>query len=283
MIVEEAPGIFSAPHSTAAGKNVIVLGEQAALAIDVGAYPEEGRLMADFIRERGYDPNRVIITHGHRDHILGGEAFRGSDVYAPRKTVAEIQRQIPSFRRQLGLDEAAISARILHPTITFDSQLWIDLGARQLHLFPTPGHSPDIVSIYLSDCRLLVASDTVVTGIVPAIFHSSLELEASINQLKQLDIETLIAGHGPVLRGQAVIQEWLNWLTAYIGDIRSAVASMIAAGERKRDAIVESIRYDEHIGERLPKDRHGMPKRHRNAVAKIADEEMAATCYDWAQ
>lgn len=282
MIVEEAPGIFSAPHSTAEGKNVIVLGEQAAIAIDVGALPEEGRLMADFIRERGYDANRVIITHGHRDHILGGEVFRGADVYAPRKTVAEIQRQMPGFCRQLGLDEAAISARIPHPTITFESQLWIDLGKRQLHLFPTPGHSPDIVSIYLSDCRLLFASDTVVTGIAPAIFHSSRELEASIHRLKQLDIETLISGHGPVLRGQAVIQDWLNWMTAYIGDIRNAVASMIAAGERDRAAIVESIRYDEYIGERLPKDRHGMPKRHRMAVAKIADEEMAATCCDWA-
>ena len=275
MIVEEARGIFSVPHSAAEGKNVIVLGENAAIAIDVGTYPEEGRQMADFISARGYNLNRVIITHGHRDHILGGEAFHGSDVFAPRKTVAEIQRQIPNLSRQMGLDDAAITARILHPTITFENQLWIDLGNRQLHLFPTPGHSPDIVSIYISDCRLLVASDTVVTGIVPAIFHSSLELQASINRLKQLDIETLISGHGPVLHGQAVIQDWLNWLTTYIGNIRSAISGMIAAGERDRGAILESIGYDEYIGDRLPQDKHGMPKRHRNAVAKIVDEQFS--------
>ncbi len=282
MIVEEAHGIFSVPHSAAEGKNVIVLGRETAIAIDVGTYPEEGRQLADFISARGYKPNRVILTHGHRDHILGGEAFRGADVFAPRKTLGEIQHQIPGLAKQMGLAEDAIRQRILHPTITFDEQLWLDLGNRQLHLFPTPGHSPDIVSIYISDCRLLVASDTVVTGIVPAIFHSSAALESSIKGLKKLDIETLISGHGPVLHGHATIQDWLNWLSAYISGVRRAVAKMIAAGERDRSAVLESIGYDEFIGDRLPKDKHGMPKRHRNAVGKIADEEMAARCYDWA-
>ena len=282
MIVEEARGIFSVPHSAAEGKNVIVLGEKAAVAIDVGTYPEEGGQMADFIRDRGYAPNRVIITHGHRDHILGGEAFKDADVFAPRKTIDEIRRQIPSLSAQLGLEAAELEARILHPTITFENQLWLNLGRHQLRLFPTPGHSPDIVSIYVSGEKLLIASDTVVTGIVPAIFHSSAALEASIKGLKQLEIETLIAGHGPVLHGQALIQAWLTWLTRYISGVRNAVARMIDAGERDRGSILESISYDEYIGDRLPRDKHGMPKRHRATVAKIADEEMAARCCDWA-
>lgn len=52
---------------------------------------------------------------------------------------------------------------------------------------------------------------------------------------------------------------------------------MIAAGERDRGAILAAISYDEYVGDRLPVDKHGMPKRHRNAVGKIADEEMAAS------
>jgi len=282
MIVEEAPGIFSVPHSAADGKNVIVLAGNTAIAIDVGTYPEEGRQMADFIRARGYNPNRVILTHGHRDHILGGEAFRGADVFAPRKIVDEIQRQIPALRQQMGLADAEIRARILYPTITFDGQMWLDFADRQLRLFPTPGHSPDIVSIYIHEFRLLIASDTVVTGIVPAIFHSSAELETSINGLKRLEIETLISGHGPVLRGQEKIQDWLTWLTTYIGSLRRAASRMICAGERDRASLIESIGYDEYIGDRLPKEKHGMPTRHRKAVAKIVDEELAATCCAWA-
>ena len=276
MIVEVAPGIYVTPHSAAEGKNVIAFGASSAYAIDVGTQPEEGALMADFIHERGYAPNRVVITHGHRDHILGGEAFQGADVYAPRETIEEIQRQIPNLCRQMGLDERAIKARILQPTITFRDQLWLDLGGKQLHFFPTPGHSPDIVSGYISEHRLLIASDTVVTGIVPAIFHSSRALEASINRLKQLPIDLLIAGHGPVLQGSAAVRDWLDWLTAYISGVRSAVARMIGAGLRDRDVIAESISYDRYIGGRLPQDKHGMPKRHRKAVLKIVDEELAS-------
>lgn len=102
-------------------------------------------------------------------------------------------------------------------------------------------------------------------------------MEASIKGLKQLDIETLISGHGPVLHGQAVIQDWLNWTSRYVSGVRSAVRSMIAAGERDRGAILAAISYDEYVGDRLPVDKHGMPKRHRNAVGKIADEEMTAS------
>lgn len=275
MIHEEAPGIYSVPHSAAEGKNVIVFSKSMAIAIDVGTFPEEGEMLANFIREKGYEPNKVIITHGHRDHILGGEVFQGSDIYAPRKTVDEIERQIPSLAKQLDLDIDTITTRILHPTFTFDDQMWINLGDKQLHLFPTPGHSPDIVSIYVKEHNLLIASDTVVTGIVPAIFYSSRELESSLNKLKSLDIETLIAGHGRVLYGRDTVQDWLNWLTQYISGVRIAIQKKITSGERDIDAIADSIDYDQYIEDRLPKDKHGMPKRHRNTVLQIIAEELS--------
>ena len=276
MIEEVAGGIYAVEHSAAEGKNVIVFGESVAVAIDVGTYPEEGQQMADFIRGKGYAAKRVIITHGHRDHILGGEAFQGADVFAPRETVAEIQRQIPTLCAQMALDEAAISARILHPTITFHDQLWMNVDDKALHLFPTPGHSRDIVSIYLEKQRLLIASDTVVTGIVPAIFYSSRRLEESISRLRLLEIDTLIAGHGPVLFGSEAIQDWLNWLITYISGVRRAIRTLLNAGERDSETIIASVDYDAYIGDRLPKDMHGMPKRHRDTVRQIMEEELAA-------
>ena len=276
MIQEEAPGIYSVPHSAAEGKNVIILGETSAIAVDVGTFPEEGQEMADFISDKGYEAKRVIITHGHRDHILGGECFHGADVFAPHKTLDEIQYQIPQLASQLDLAIETITARILHPTITFDDQLWMNLGNKTLHLFPTPGHSPDLASIYIKEHRLLVASDTVVTGIVPAIFYSSRELEKSLNKLLKLEIETLIAGHGPVLYGQVTITDWLNWLIQYISGVRGEVQSILASGENDENAITDAIDYDKHIGTRLAKDKHGMPKRHRNTVLKIIEEEKAS-------
>ena len=102
MINEEAPGVYSIPHSAADGKNVIIFGDTSAIAVDVGTYPEEGLEMADFIRDKGYKANRVIITHGHRDHILGGEAFHGSDVYAPYENTCRNSTTNSTTRHTVG-------------------------------------------------------------------------------------------------------------------------------------------------------------------------------------
>ena len=192
------------------------------------------------------------------------------------KTLAEIQRQIPQLATQLDLDTDTITARILHPTITFDDRLWIDMGNKTLHLFPTPGHSRDLASIYIKEHRLLIASDTVVTGIVPAIFFNSRELEKSLKHLLNLEIDTLIAGHGPVLYGQDTITDWLKWMIRYISDVRSEVQTCLASGEMDSDAIADAIDFDKHIEGRLAKDKFSMLQRHRNTVLKIIEEEKAA-------
>jgi len=41
--------------------------------------------------------------------------------------------------------------------------------------------------------------------------------------------------------------------------------------------LCDAITYENYVGDRLPVDRHGMPKRHRNTVLKIVKEELEAT------
>jgi glyoxylase-like metal-dependent hydrolase (beta-lactamase superfamily II) len=36
--------------------------------------------MADFIRERGYATNDIVLTHGHGDHIYGAEPLKSGQV-----------------------------------------------------------------------------------------------------------------------------------------------------------------------------------------------------------
>ena len=47
----------------------------------------------------------------------------------------------------------------------------------------------------------------------------------------------------------------------------------IGAGIPAED-VAAQIEFDEFIGDRLPKNRNGMPQRHLNTVAKIVEEEM---------
>ena len=273
MFNELAPGIFSVDSRFVDGKNGIVIGRRAALAIDGSNYEDEGAAMASFIRGSGFEPNRLALTHGHGDHILGAGPLAKGEVFAHAFTPAEIEKQIPGWAARWEVDEAEVRTRVIQPTITYRDELRIDLGGLQAWMFPTPGHSPDGVSIYIEEHRLLFAGDSVVTGIVAAIGAGNSEvLERSLYKLLTLDIDILVPGHGDVLFGEDRVKDWIQWEARYLARVRGAVRKALSGGIPAED-IAGQIGYDEFIGDRLPRDRNGMPQRHLNTVAKIVEEE----------
>jgi cyclase len=274
MFTEVAPGVFSAEHRTVEGKNGVVLGARGALAIDSGNDLDEGRALAGFIRAQGRRPDRLALTHGHGDHILGSGAFEEAEIFAHLLTPEVMRAQIPPTAARTGESTAAVAASLGWPSVTFTGELRLDLGGKRVRIFPTPGHSPDGVAIYLVEDRVLFAGDTVVTGIVPAIGdgHSG-AMEASLRTLARLDIAVLVAGHGPVLYGGATIRDWLDWQAGYLAGVRRFVAAELDRGSDPA-AVAGAADYDRFIGDRLPADRHGMVRRHRAAVAKIVAEAL---------
>jgi cyclase len=277
VINEVADGIFTVDHRVADGKNVVILGERGAWAVDTGSDAEEGERIAALIRAHGYRPERLIYTHGHGDHILGSTAFQGCEVFAHALTPIEIERLLPTLAHRAGCSPATLRRQIVWPTVTFRDELFVNLGNRRLHLFPTPGHSQDGISIYLPEERLLIAGDSVVTGIVPAIGDGdSVVLEASLRKLAQLPIDLLVPGHGAVVEGRDEVADWLQWLPDYLQRVRHFVRTALAAGIAPA-AIAGRCAFDEFIGTRLPKAQHKMVKRHAATVEKIVRECTAAS------
>ncbi len=276
MFAEVAAGVYSVATGFVDGLNTIVFGSRIALAVDVGYAPEVGQATADFICGQGYQSNRVALTHGHSDHVLGGQAFAEAEVYAHAATPSEMRRQLTAFATRKKLSPDKLLAQALWPTVTYRDELVIDLGGKHVHFFSTPGHSPDGVSAYVVEDRVLVAGDSVVNGIVPAIFDDSRRLEDSLRALQALDIEALIPGHGTVIQGSTAVQDWIGWLVDYVSGVRAFVSEALATEPPvDADALADRLSYERFIGDRLPVDRHGMPQRHRNTVLKIIAEVQA--------
>jgi cyclase len=273
MFTELVNGVFSVDSRFVDGKNGIVLGERMALAIDGSNYEDEGAAMASFIRGHGFEPDRLALTHGHGDHILGAGPLASGDVYAHALTPIEIEKQIPRWAERWEVEEEEARRRVIRPTITYRDELRMDLGGVHVWMFPTPGHSPDGASVYVEEHRLLFAGDSVVTGIVAAIGAGNSEvLEASLYRLLEIDIDILVPGHGEALYGQDAVTDWLRWEAGYLAGVRDEVRGALDGGVAPED-VADGISYDAHIGDRLPKERNGMPKRHRSTVEKILAEE----------
>lgn len=273
MFEELRPGIFSVDHRVADGKNGVIFGRRAALALDGGIDPAEGEATAEFLCDRGRPPDRLALTHGHGDHILGAAALARGEVFAHAATPTVIRRQLAGWAARSGETLEQAAARVVWPTVTFSEELCIDLGRRTVRFFPTPGHSEDSVCALVEDEGVLFAGDTAVTGIVPAIGDGDgRALEASLRVLAAMEIEILVPGHGPILRGTGKIRDWLLWLVDYLAGVRAFARDRLERGEPP-DAIADAARFETFVGNRLPADRHDMPRRHRNTVLKIIEEE----------
>jgi glyoxylase-like metal-dependent hydrolase (beta-lactamase superfamily II) len=272
VFTEIAPDVVAVSHRLVDGKNTIVFGSRGALAVDACNYADEGQAMADFIRGRGAHPDRLALTHGHGDHILGSGAFRGADVYAHVLSSDTIEAGLPAWADRYfdGALERA-EAMITRPNVLFDSTLSIDLGHKTARLFATPGHCPDALCVYLEEDRVLCAGDTVVTCIPPAINDgNSCQLEATLCKLLQLDIQILVPGHGPLLRGPEAVREHLQWTIGYLRRTRAFVELALGAGDAVEDDGCAQL-----VGDRLAEEPFGTRRRHRMLVDRIIAEVRA--------
>ena len=160
----------------------------------------EGASLADAVRGTGHAPEWLAYTHGHVDHVLGSTAFPGANVVATRAAADHIHAQVDEWAVRERTSSDDLAARLGFPTILAEDELELDVGRRPVQLFTTPGHAPGAVSVYVPDARTLFGGDTVVTGIPPTFKDGdSGTLERMLRRLADLDVETLIPGHGPLV------------------------------------------------------------------------------------
>ena len=189
--------LLLAPNSslmTGTGTNTLVLGggEDGALVIDP-ADDNPAHLEA-IIREgnsRG-GIRRILITHGHPDHIGGAERLR----------------------TQLGVPISAFSREgtpILDQSVP-DGTLF-SVNGDTLRALYTPGHRFDHLCFFLEGERILFAGDLIsgiTTNVIIPPEGDMLAYFNSLKKLQQLDIAKIVPGHGSeIMDAQTRVSEYI--------------------------------------------------------------------------
>lgn len=209
-----------------------IITKEGVILIDTLYYPEETLAIKEFLEDRlGLRVRYLINTHYHADHTQGSYLFPHARVVSHA-----LCRKLLDTRGRTGLAEAQAQlseledVRIVLPDIIFDEgEMSIHLGGKSLRLLHMPGHSDDLTGVFVTNNRILFASDNMMP--VPTIFDGSYDnLVASLNMMLALEPDTVVQGHGEViLRGEvaSIIQNNLDYLQA----IKTAVTAAWESGK----------------------------------------------------
>jgi glyoxylase-like metal-dependent hydrolase (beta-lactamase superfamily II) len=274
MFTQVAPGVLVVETQVADGKIGVIAGSGIALVVDAGIDDAEGEAIRAAADSLGRRQVRLVYTHGHTDHALGGTAFRGLPISARPEVSAYMRSQLEAWAARTDETTTELDQRLGWPTVALDSDTSVDLGGRQVRLFDTPGHAPGAICVFDPDAGVLFGGDTVVTAIPPAFSDGDgVILERTLRDLAALEAEVLIPGHGDVITGRASVREAIEWSAEYLRRCHEHIEASTGLDET---AVLAGAPFDEYIGHRLPRDLHRMEWRHEHTLRTMLAQREAA-------
>ena len=160
----------------------------------------------------------ALITHSNGDHTHGNELLdRSVRVIAAKGTAEEIAHGMapemlamaqtadlgpvatPYLRERFGpFDFSGITLR--NADQTFDDQLTIDVGGREVRLLNLgPAHTAADSVVHVPDAGVLFAGDLLFIGCTPIVWAGPIaNWVAACDAMIALDAPTVVPGHGPI-------------------------------------------------------------------------------------
>ena len=177
--------------------NTYVLTDDLSIIIDPGLTQFLPALIQD-LQNDGIDPKDIDIitnTHLHGDHCWANEAFK--EISGAKILSHPLQKRF----HDISVIKAAKFFGLQPVEFKEDGYLdnnRLSTGDMEFELIHSPGHSPDSISFYCKQERVLICGDVIFaqnTGRVDLPGGSADELKQSIEELSQLEIEYLLPGH----------------------------------------------------------------------------------------
>ncbi len=211
---------YSTPWCVNAG---FVTGDSLTVVIDTGANALAAQTVHGYASAAAPGNQICVInTEKHFDHIGGNGFFRelGIDIWGHvgiARTTAEFQAEIaefndaiPNHARRAGGEAKTFfhGTTLANPNRQIHRDTRFDLGGCTLEVLLTPGHTVTNLSVWVPEDGVLFTGDCLIHEYLPNLDTGTLAdwqvwLE-SLKRIEALKPAVVVAGHGPVARGDEV-------------------------------------------------------------------------------
>jgi glyoxylase-like metal-dependent hydrolase (beta-lactamase superfamily II) len=202
-------------------------GDGETFVIDSPVLPDELDALGALIEQAGFPaPAGLLATHGDWDHVLGPLAFPQAPLGCASSTAerlaarpGEPQRELRDFDEDLYIERPRPLALGSVQSLPVPGRC--ELGAQELELHATEGHTADGMAVLIGWADVLVAGDYLSSIELPALNEGD-RVDAYMATLERLRplvgrAEHVVPGHGQALdagRALGVLEEDLAYLRA---------------------------------------------------------------------
>jgi glyoxylase-like metal-dependent hydrolase (beta-lactamase superfamily II) len=189
----------------------------------------------------------IVNSHSHEDHCGNNqrllELCPGATVYAHPLARSEMifPSERPWYRRFL------FGPEIPHPVTRVPDEITLSSG-RRLQSLETPGHTPGHICLFDPGAGLLLSGDLYVAETLDSQLHgvSGPAWIQSLRAVLELEIETLLDGHGLIFQGPEARQR-LQTKLQFLEVLRDRVHQSIRQGPRRLSQVVAEISQDRDL------------------------------------
>src|SRR5215472_1634555 len=187
-----------------------------------------------------------LSEYPHRMEKFQQELASGKDPSG--RTLTEAEKEDLKIAVSGGKEASeAVSAefrdlKIKLPDVTFDHEIDIDLGNREVQLkFLGRGNTVGDAVAYLPKEKILVAGDLVDSPVPYFGGGFPIEQAVTLKRMKELDFETLVPGHGAVLKGKAFVQQEIELIETVVGAMNKEIGRVSADPKTRFDEIKSAV------------------------------------------
>jgi glyoxylase-like metal-dependent hydrolase (beta-lactamase superfamily II) len=254
------------------GNSAVIVNDADAIVVDDHVSPAAAWVLVEEIKALTPKPvTTVVNTHFHFDHahgnqifgpavqIIGHEFTRQMLLGDPRSMplyqgyITGMPGQIETLRKRVADEKdpaarAKLSTQLLStennyasqkelrptpPNVTLKTEMTLFRGNREIQIrYLGRGHTAGDVVVYLPKERLVITGDLLTSGLSNMSDSYPLEWASTLDELKKLDFQTVLPGHGEAYTDKTKIDAF----QAYLRDVWSEVSRLKKEGVSAAEA-----------------------------------------------